>query len=496
MLNLLKKVKENLKQKFSKINKIENKSDTININEIENFLNKTISDVQVNLDEEINKLYTNIQEEIRIAKENLDKLEKAELMNEKIDIKEKQIMEGNRQEYCKRMHKFLDNLNLTSRGYFGAKEFIVRFNADFQQLNKNILKSFIILQEFYAHESTAVAKNIKQIAIYTEEFQRLIQQSKMNPLINSRNIYTQIKQNNQKIDLIEQKIEERKEELSKLRISREEMEKKMELFKNQDDFKKYNVMLEEREELINRLKTKELNLLQEFSLLERALKKHQRNSIHEKLIEEYLVNAATTLQKDNELKILSIFEELKINIEKTELKDKQKDKTLEKINQLNKEYLLKWISEFKELKDEKSQKDHIINFNKTMRDYNELEYKSQHLIEKSGRIIEEINQLEIIKNSLKQEELQEKLTTELQKYDKINIIFKEEAQTEANKEIQQIEKNEQINKEITSKGNKNEKKEEDKNELNELISKTEIKETTSILQENKIQLPEREKVEK
>ena len=70
MLKFFNKVKESL---FKNLRK-ENLQTSLHINNLEEFLNKTSSEIQIILDEDINRRYTVIIDEIRLAKEMLSNL--------------------------------------------------------------------------------------------------------------------------------------------------------------------------------------------------------------------------------------------------------------------------------------------------------------------------------------------------------------------------------------------------------------------------------------
>ncbi|MBI5392637.1 hypothetical protein HZA96_02095 [Candidatus Woesearchaeota archaeon] len=421
MLKFFNKIKENL---FKNIKK-EKQQTSLQINDLDDFLNKTSSEIQVVLDEDINKIYSGLIETIRVAKENISNLEKAKLMNDKIGIKEKQIMEGNREEYIRKVNKYVDSVNTISRGCLGAQDLVKSNAVSFEELNKSITRNFIVMQEFFANESTAVAKKMKEIYLAIQEFQSLIEQSKINHLFNTRDLYATLKSNYNKIQDFDKTIDDKKAELEKIRINREDIEKKIIISKNHEEFKKFSSLVEQRDEANNKLKTMELTFSQQFSQLDRPLRKLQRNSIHEKVIQEYLENSVTAAARDKQLKILLVFDELKTELIKNtiELKDKQKEKTIDVIKSMDKDFFENFAKEYQTIKHDKIEKDHLINVNQVMRDYNELDYKLQHLIMKSSRVIEEINQLEVIKNRLNNEELEKELVKEINKFKTIDIIF-------------------------------------------------------------------------
>src|SRR3989339_1449026 len=111
----------------------ETKEEKVSINELESWFNGKTSDILKELDNKISIAKDKIIEEIKKTRENLDILEKAQLHNPKISLREKQFMEGNREAYIKRANIFLKQINLE-----GSHNELLEFCSNFD----NALDSF------------------------------------------------------------------------------------------------------------------------------------------------------------------------------------------------------------------------------------------------------------------------------------------------------------------------------------------------------------------
>jgi len=95
-------------------------------------------------------------------------------------------------------------------------------------------------------------------------------------------------------------------------------------------------------------------LFHSFSIIEMALKKFSRMAFeNEKIINKYIENPLFLIG-DDELKIISILKNLEKNIinNQIQLKDKKKEKTLEEIRKMNREFFDNFLQKYKGLMEE------------------------------------------------------------------------------------------------------------------------------------------------
>src|SRR3989344_2848177 len=117
----------------------------------------TTEEIKIRTDEILMK----IDEELQRTRFNVEVLENAKLQNPNIPFKAKQYMEGNRKSYARYVNSFLGRMEINNKDYFYLKEFCRQFDELLDELNKSTLRSYTILQEFFANEAGKIAANIK-----------------------------------------------------------------------------------------------------------------------------------------------------------------------------------------------------------------------------------------------------------------------------------------------------------------------------------------------
>jgi len=391
---------EFIKQFFKKPEKIE-EIEHIDIDKIEDWLNKHTSDIIEDIDKEINSIYAQISEDVNELKHELKNLKNAALRNENIILRAKQIMEGNRTTYIDKIIKFAEALDLTNKGFFSGKKFCKEFGAQILELSNQTLRSYYVLQEFFGEESGLVAKRLKKVDEQVKEMREIIIKS---PIYNLDELQKSIKDfrgRQEALNKLSEEITKKKSELEEYRISREKVELKMAALKKSDVYLSYRKLSEDKASVMEEIKRLETDLAADFSLLLRPLKKHSRLALNEKLVEQYSNDPLLALLNDDKLEIISILEQLKTNIlsNKLELKDTQKDKPLQAIDKLHRRYFEDFLNKYKTLRTRKKDIDSQILSNNVNQDFNDLQYKHEYLLGKCKHVIDEINNIE--KNKLK-----------------------------------------------------------------------------------------------
>ena len=188
---------------------------------------------------------------------------------------------------------------------------------------------------------------LKNIENHSKDIKNSIKDNKISIINKIKNDIESIKN---KIKLKEQYSDELNNENNNLKnneTKKSETEKKINEIKSSSGYEDYRKLLEEKENVKSKLSGIENRIFHDFSVLEKALKKYAKIALeNEKLILDYLSNSIITLIKDNELEILKILDSLKNAIDELGLDDKKKEKSLEKIGELDGVYLMKIRDDF------------------------------------------------------------------------------------------------------------------------------------------------------
>ncbi len=395
----------------------------IPINQLENWLNQQSSEAVLLLDKKLNEIYEQIAQEITDLKQHMIELQNAQLMNENIVVKAKQIMEGNRESYIKRLEQFISKLDLANRGYFSAKNLISSFDRELALFLEATQKNYYVLREFFAHETKAVTNAIQNIGKGTITLKGIIEQSTVDNLYQAKQLLKEIHDKERLIKEKELAIAEKKQQVHDLLSLREKVEQKLESLKKSEVFNEFNSLIKKRDNVLKKVSEIDKSLYEKFSILDRPLRKYMHSGEYEKLLVKYQVHAITALVEDENFELLQALEQVKTAIEQdaVALKDKQKEKVLEIISLLTKEELTEIKKNYLSLKAEKQELDRKIKTSSLQQDYNELCYKVEHYHTKGKRIIEEINVIEQTMYQAHIDELQKKLQQTLQK---VNHLIK------------------------------------------------------------------------
>jgi len=397
MLNFLKKL-------FAKEEVQEEK---IELDELNNWLDEQTKPIIEDLRAKINQIINKINDEKQKVSENIKKLGSAKLQNPKIPERVKTIMEGNRTAFIKKVSFFFDNIDLDYNDHNEILEKCNKIKNEIELLGKGTMRSYQVLNEFFAREAENMAINIKKVENYSNEIINLINNSK---ILNTGKIKNNIIDIHNKIKLKESltiELENNNKNIQNDKNKKLEIENKINELKSSNDYKDYEKLLEENEKIKTKLNNIENALFHDFSVLQKALKKYAKIAFeNEKLIVEYLDRTIITLIKDNELKIVNILDSMKNAIERDELDlDKKKgEKALGKIHELDGVYFTKIKDDFKNAKARLNDIGSKIKNNNSKKDLDELNIELKDVIQdienlnnKILNLNNEIEKIDIVK---------------------------------------------------------------------------------------------------
>jgi hypothetical protein len=323
----------------------------ISLDNIDEWFDQESSPIKDKLIQDTKDLKLKLYEQIEKANQNINVLEYAELRNKNIQMRAKHFMHGNRLTYIKAMRNFLSQINI-GNDHESMLEFSKTFDKDLEILNKTTNRAYGILQEFFANESRNIAINIKNMDSITKEMKKVLEESKILKIKLIKEMISSLKKRidfdkNTSNSLIEKK--NNKEELiykkNKLETIRNE-------FKTSEEFDEFKGLKAFAEKIKKQISEHSSKLTNSFSTLERSMKKFARQIYeHEDIVASYQEDATKALLDDKELIILQVLDKLRIAVLKgtVELKDKKKEKTLEEIENLDKNYFSEFISTHQEL---------------------------------------------------------------------------------------------------------------------------------------------------
>ncbi len=384
--------------------------------EVKEYINSWSKTMFTNTTLKLAEIKMLIDKEKNNAYENSQKLLKAEV-NPNTPERAKQIMKGNREIYVKRIERFLETIVL-SENFNKLLEFCNSFDTLLNDFGKNTIRNHQILNEFFILELRNVDDNIKELIKLIKKAKETIEESKILKA-------DELKKN---LEKIQQKINFKKELKEKIKLTKEKNEEENKIIKNEEtnlkdleegkSHKQFINLINKKKLVIKELENLEKEILQNFSVIVRALKKYERITLEQKLVRSYLKNPLQILLLDKELKIVKLLAKMNNLIVdgRIELKDKKKNKILQKLTKLDRTYFKNFTRKHKKLTTE-------INIHS-------LEQEKMTIIKKVEEQEKSIKQKKDKLNSTKNDI--ENLTLELEK---INI---EKLKNNLTKEIKQV----------------------------------------------------------
>lgn len=309
---------------------------------------------------EIKIFFTNIEDEKGKLKQNLETLKNAGLQNPNISVREKQIMEGNRFAYIKKIELFLEEVSIEKEK--NVLEFCSSFGEAIERLNKSTIKPYYIVREFFSHYASDIAQNIKNLDKQVKSIREFMDRKDIKLIDDTKSSIARLKSRTKaEKDFLEQ-IGSYGARIKSLEEDKKEAEEKIKDAKNSREFTELAKLEEDYSELVEQIKRLKEPYFHNFYVIEPAMKKYERMSLEEETVGSYLDNPVKALKEDKELKILMILKNLKENIakEQIELKDKKKEKVISKIEEFDEQYFKDFLSMYEELDGERAELKKVI----------------------------------------------------------------------------------------------------------------------------------------
>ncbi len=352
--------------------------------EIDAWLEKNRNHSAKSIWETAQPLLEKIEDTIFAARANLARLEHAELRNKSIGARDLEIMKGNRFSYLKKTEQFLSTLaslydkeEKEGMSYKELKRFAEKYKEELKTYHNVTLKPYAVLQHFFANESYAVAKNIKELDEEMKKIDALLKRQSTEALEEIQEHREELKRKMEEQLSIEQEKEEMKEEIQRFRELQQQAEEKKAKGEQSDGYQKYLKTKQQFEEQEKKSREHVAVLQHSFSVIEKAMRKYGKEvPEQEAFVQQYCENPVVALQSDAERKILLTLEAVKEKLEKNELdiKDEKKEKISQELAQLNKSFFETWLQEYKQVQEEKATKEVILHADVSLQHYKEAEY--------------------------------------------------------------------------------------------------------------------------
>jgi len=302
-------------------------------------------------------------------------LHKSALMNTNIPEREIHIMDGNRENYIKRISHFVTNIDVP-KNYLDTYDYCIKFSQDVEQLNRDIQKNIFVLQHFFANEVKDTNKALHDLEELIIDIRVLLEK---NGIIYLKNIQKDIKvfvDNVLKVKSFREQIDTEKTEIKGHQEKLDRLNERIQTITSGTDFRALEAFRQEKGAAENEIKDIVNELNGSFSTLDTALRKYYYMYPDKKIVKEYLDDLRIAIMQDKNLDIAEILKDIKNSIEHNEidLKDKKKEHCLESIEKLTLEHLKEIQSRVLVLEDQKQHAQTKITHNSASLNLSEQQY--------------------------------------------------------------------------------------------------------------------------
>ncbi len=293
------------------------------------------------------KVLGNIQISIEQFRDDIESLEEAEIEEEKVDTRLRQIVLGNRISLVKKMRSFIDGIKIPAP--INCKtilEFHDSFMKMLEDVNMKSVKNYQRTKILFGSEASSLLKDLKILNKLVAEL--------VDPIKEKRELIKDIDETKEDIkDLKEEfsSLERNKKDLKGQRFNLErlgkeksEVRKSLEKLVESEKWTYFSKLVQEKEDIRKEIKEARSKILQTFSPLGKSLKKFKNlmNTEKEKLVSEkeldvYINSPVEALIANGGLETLkSVLNNVKkfILSREIELKDKKREKTMASITEI------------------------------------------------------------------------------------------------------------------------------------------------------------------
>lgn len=333
---------------------------------------------------EIEKHFIALAREKKRLLAELDKLRDAELHNPHISEREKQLMQGNRESYISQHRQFVNMTEFSDE--LTCEEtslFCKNFEELLVKLAKSSAKAHMVMGEFFAHHATMVNRIMKAMSEIVTKMQETLSEGNLNieELDTVRKAVHELKSKKNMLTELGHELAILRKKLDNSNYLKKKLQKQIEQLKQTDDYLEFQEQDGKRNEHWHDLQQIEDEISALFSALDRPMRKFERVLAEgADLFARYIDDPMKALVSDEKLEILSILDRMRKSIEAggLELKDKEKEKALQRIGQITKEKLSDARIMHEESKKTIKQIDDHMRKSRVLQDIDEIKYKIDH----------------------------------------------------------------------------------------------------------------------
>lgn len=329
-------------------------------------------------------LFLRMREERQALTRNLLALEKAELENKDIPVKEKQFMEGNRAAYMKKVQDFLQATKLPETSHpKEAKKFLSTHEKEFAAFTRNSVRAYQILLHFFGNELGETSQTLKNIDEITKEIQEILEEKKTKTVAELEECILEMQQLVKEREKLLEEVEKLEQEYETLKTLKADYTLRLLKITKDPRYIELQELETKKAKIETELKMLKASFVNEFLQIEKALKKFAKLD-DEKFITAYVDNPVEAVLADEGLRILGIIARIQEAIQQNQigLEEKKKEKILERIQALDRQFLIQFVIAHNDLLLKMEDVKRALKKNTSKTEQDDLQYKIDHVTTK------------------------------------------------------------------------------------------------------------------
>jgi hypothetical protein len=388
------------------------------------FLNRTITES-----------ITEINEKKELILHDLRTLHKKPLMNPNIPRYEINVMEGNRENYIKRISHFITNIDMP-KNYLDAYDYCLAYSKNMEQLFKDVQKNIFVLNNFFENEIKTTNRDLNKLEEIIINIRATFEKNNIETLKNISQKIKNMTKNIIRIKSIKQEIIEQQETIKTHQEKLDKLKERVNTIISGSEYRVLEDFKNEKEKAENEIKEIYKQIENEFSHIEHALKKYFYKNQDKKILKDYFDNFHETFIKDHNMEFAEIIKDLKLFVENNsiELKNHKKETTLAALDKLTHEFLSNLQKDIHKLEEVKSHAQTKITHNSASLNLSEQQYwinATEDKIKQHQLAIEKFEK-EAEKFMMYNNEMKDEIKEEIEQILKENIIIKDDLQETLN----------------------------------------------------------------
>lgn len=351
MLNLLKKL-------FRKEEKIEE----INFSNLDTWISEKSKPVIDEFNRNIQYVVEAFNYKMKKITGDLDYLKNSQLSNPNIPQKAKQYMEGNREFYTNAVSSWTKSISIEPTKE-SLQNLVVEFDKKLDELNKSTIRSYTILQEFFANESGKIAEGIKELNANVKKISGILSSEKILMLEKLTSELGKIKSGIEQKEKLLQLLEDQKSKTERAKEEHAKLSRETEEFKQSEEFIESNALRNEKAALVREMDNYEDRLIQSMAIIERALRKYSHIAFeHEEIVLDYLNSPLKTLSEDKNFTLIEILKKMEEMVSNGTIKldESKKSKTLDELKKLDEAFVRKCFTAYENLMQKVAEIDKVL----------------------------------------------------------------------------------------------------------------------------------------